>query len=60
MQLFIIKMLKINKFENRFPKPKTGFQFSINIPNLKQRLLDVWATLHQKIIDYFVNLNFGR
>ena len=27
---------------------------------LKQPLLHVWATFHQKIIDYFVNLNFGR
>ena len=27
MQLFTGKMLKTSKFENRFPKPKTGFRF---------------------------------
>jgi len=27
MQLSIGIMVKINKFENRFPKPKTGIRF---------------------------------
>jgi len=37
------------------------YQIQIHdVNNLKQRLLDVWAALDQWIIDYFVNLNFGR
>jgi len=32
-----------------------------DVNNLKQCLLDVWATLDQRIIDKnLVNLNFGR
>jgi len=31
-----------------------------DVNDLRQRLLDVWATLHQKIFDYFVNKNFGK
>jgi len=31
-----------------------------DVNDLDQRFLDVWETMHQKIIDYFVNLNFGR
>jgi len=27
MQLSIGKIIKINKFEDQFPKPKTGFRF---------------------------------
>src|SRR6218665_1374676 len=32
MQCSIGKKIKKNKFEIRFPKAKTGFRFSINIP----------------------------
>src|SRR6218665_167088 len=31
-----------------------------DVNDLKQRFLDVWAGVDQKIISYFVNYNFGR
>ena len=30
------------------------------VHDLQQRLLDVWSALDWRIIDYFVNKNFGR
>jgi len=53
MQFSIEKMILKNKFENRFSKSKTGFRFSnrkpdfrflLNIPNMKDGLLQIFPT----------------
>jgi len=32
----------------------------LDVNDLKQRLLDVWAAVDKRIIYYFVNVHFGR
>jgi len=52
MQLSIGKLIKINKFQSRFPKPKTGFRF-------ENRKSDFRFSINIPIYDYNVIKNVG-